>query len=237
MEIAEGAEVLSPDDIMAGARPRGQRVVVFDDDHYYLGGVIAELLAKEGLDVTLITPAAHVSQWTTNTLEVARIRKRVIRAGIDVRTNTAVTAVTPDGVRTACVYTGDEGAVNADSRGHGDRATAPRPPLSGAVGAQGEWADADLLSVRAIGDAWAPATIAAAVWSGHRYAEELDEPQPLGPVPVSARGHRTRYRSLSSIYPSRRSNRPESRRTRVQPDKPGSPDPCWPRCRRRHVSQ
>ena len=59
LEIAEGAEVLSPDDIMAGARPRGQRVVVFDDDHYYMGGVIAELLAKEGLDVTLITPAAR----------------------------------------------------------------------------------------------------------------------------------------------------------------------------------
>ena len=38
-------------------------------------------------------------------------------------------------------------------------------------------------SVRAIGDAWAPATIAAAVWSGHRYAEELDEPQAPGPVP------------------------------------------------------
>ena len=27
------------------------------------------------------------------------------------------------------------------------------------------------------------ATIAAAVWSGHRYAEELDEPQAPGPVP------------------------------------------------------
>ena len=26
-------------------------------------------------------------------------------------------------------------------------------------------------------------TIAAAVWSGHRYAEELDEPQTAGPVP------------------------------------------------------
>ena len=44
-------------------------------------------------------------------------------------------------------------------------------------------ADADLLSVRAIGDAWAPATIAAAVWSGHRYAEELDEPAEARPVP------------------------------------------------------
>ena len=56
--------------------------------------MIAELLAGEGLDVALVTPAAHVSQWTTNTLEVSRIRKRVIRAGVDVRTNTAVTAVT-----------------------------------------------------------------------------------------------------------------------------------------------
>ena len=28
--------------------------------------------------------------------------------------------------------------------------------------------------VRAIGDAWAPGTIAAAVWSGRRYAEEFD---------------------------------------------------------------
>ena len=183
MEIAEGAEVLSPDEIMTGARPRGQRVVVFDDDHYYMGGVVAELLAKEGLDVTLITPAAHVSQWTTNTLEVARIRKRVIRAGIDVHTNTAVTSVTPDGVRTACVYTGDEGAVNADSV---VMVTARLPHdrlYQELLGRKSEWADADLLSVRAIGDAWAPATIAAAVWSGHRYAEELDEPQPLGPVP------------------------------------------------------
>jgi dimethylamine/trimethylamine dehydrogenase len=183
MEIAEGTEVLSPDDIMAGARPRGQRVVVFDDDHYYMGGVIAELLAGEGLAVSLITPAAHVSQWTTNTLEVARIRRRIIRAGIDVRTNSAVTAVTPDGVRTACVYTGDEGSVSADSI----VMVTARLPIDGLyqelLGRNAEWADADLLSVRAIGDAWAPATIAAAVWSGHRYAEELDEPAPLGPVP------------------------------------------------------
>lgn len=183
LEIADGAEVLSPDDIMAGKRARGRRVVVFDDDHYYMGGVIAELLAADGRDVTLITPAAHVSQWTTNTLEVARIRKRVIRAGVDVRTNTAVTAVTADGVRTACVYTGDEGTVSAESV----VMVTARLPHDGLyqelLSRESEWTDAGLLSVRAIGDAWAPATIAAAVWSGHRYAEELDEPQPLGPVP------------------------------------------------------
>jgi dimethylamine/trimethylamine dehydrogenase len=37
--------------------------------------------------------------------------------------------------------------------------------------------------VCAAGDAWAPATIAAAVWAGHRYAEELDEPTEERPVP------------------------------------------------------
>lgn len=183
LDIAEGAEVLSPDDIMSGTRPRGSRVVVFDDDHYYMGSVIAELLANEGLDVTLVTPAAHVSQWTTNTLEVARVRKRVIRAGVDVRTNTAVTAITADGVSTACVFTGDQGTFAADSV---VLVTARLPHdrlYHELVDRQAEWADAALLGVRAIGDAWAPATIAAAVWSGHRYAEELDEPQPSGPVP------------------------------------------------------
>jgi dimethylamine/trimethylamine dehydrogenase len=32
--------------------------------------------------------------------------------------------------------------------------------------------------VRGIGDAWAPGTIAAAVWSGRRYAEEFDATLP-----------------------------------------------------------
>ena len=183
IEISDSAEVLSPDDILTGSRPRGSRVVVFDDDHYYLGGVIAELLASEGVDVTLVTPAAHVSQWTTNTLEVARIRKRIIRAGVDVRTNTAVTAITADGVRTTCVFTGDEGALPADSVVT-VTARLPRDALyHELMSRQTEWADAELLGVRAIGDAWAPATIAAAVWSGHRYAEELDEPEAPGPVP------------------------------------------------------
>ena len=37
------------------------------------------------------------------------------------------------------------------------------------------WADAGVKSLTRIGDALAPATIAAAVYSGHRYARELDE--------------------------------------------------------------
>ena len=58
LEIGPGVQVLTPDDLLAGARPDGERVVVFDDDHYYMGGVLAELLAREGREVTLVTPGA-----------------------------------------------------------------------------------------------------------------------------------------------------------------------------------
>jgi dimethylamine/trimethylamine dehydrogenase len=39
-----------------------------------------------------------------------------------------------------------------------------------------EWPDSGLVSVRAIGDAFAPGQIVNAVWDGRRYAEELDGP-------------------------------------------------------------
>ncbi len=55
--IETAADVLTPDDVMAGRRPSGARVVVYDDDHYYMGGVIAELLQIGGFEVEIATPA------------------------------------------------------------------------------------------------------------------------------------------------------------------------------------
>ena len=46
--LAEGLEVLTPDDLLRGRLPAGDRVVLFDDDHYYIGGALAELLAAAG---------------------------------------------------------------------------------------------------------------------------------------------------------------------------------------------
>ena len=65
LEMDPRFEILTPDDLIAGTRPSGKDVAIFDDDHYYMGGVVAELLLKEGYAVTLVTPAADVSTWTT----------------------------------------------------------------------------------------------------------------------------------------------------------------------------
>jgi dimethylamine/trimethylamine dehydrogenase len=42
---------------------------------------------------------------------------------------------------------------------------------------QADWRDAGIVRVQAIGDAWAPGTIAAAVYAGRRFAEEFDLPE------------------------------------------------------------
>jgi dimethylamine/trimethylamine dehydrogenase len=159
----EGVDVLTPDDLFAGARPAGDRVVLYDDDHYYLGGALAELLASDGRQVTLVTPAALVSEWSVNTMEQPRIHKRLVEAGVELLTAHDVVGVGGGEARLADTFTGRERAIPVDSLVL-VTARLPNDELARELG------------VTAVGDALAPGTIASAVWDGRRYAEELDLP-------------------------------------------------------------
>ncbi len=172
--ISDDMEVLSPEDLMAGARPRGRRVVLYDDDHYYMGGVLAELLRSEGFDVVLVTPAPSASAWTVNTLEQARIQRRLLELGVELVLSEAVIEAGSDGVTLANAYTGRESAIGAESLVLVTARLPNEKLVADLEERRNDWAGAGLMSVRAVGDAWAPGTIAAAVWEGRRYAEELD---------------------------------------------------------------
>jgi dimethylamine/trimethylamine dehydrogenase len=172
LELA-GIECLTPDDLMAGSRPQGPRVVLFDDDHYYLGGVLAELLATERHEVTLVTPEPRVSEWTVNTMEQHRIQRRLLELGVTVLASHAVISAEDGAVRTACVYTEREQELACDAL---VLVTSRLPEDGLAAELEAALEDRSGPVVRLIGDAWSPGTIAAAVWDGHRYAEELDEP-------------------------------------------------------------
>ena len=76
---------------MAGTKPVGP-VVVFDDDGYYMGSVIAELLVRQGLAVTYVTTAGIVSEWSENTAEQARVQARLIELGVEIIVSHAVSA-------------------------------------------------------------------------------------------------------------------------------------------------
>ncbi len=179
----DGVELLTPDDLFAGRRPAGGRVVLFDDDHYYLGGALAELLAVEGFAVTLATTAARVSEWTVNTMEHGRVHRRLLEHGVTLEPGQALLAAEAGSARLACVYTERERVLPCDTL---VLVTARLPEDALAeelLGRRGEWEAAGIRSVRAVGDAFAPGTVATAVWDGRRYAEELDADDPGDTVP------------------------------------------------------
>lgn len=170
---AAGAAVYTPDDVMAGTAIAGP-VVVYDDDHDYMGGVIAGKLCRDGARVTLVTPAADVSTLTHRTLEQHRIQKGLLEIGVTIVPLHRLVAITADSVRVGCVYTGRPRTIAAAATVLVTAMLPDRTLWDGLQAVRGDWADAGLVSAVRIGDALAPSTIAAAVWSGHRFAREID---------------------------------------------------------------
>lgn len=171
---AADADILTPDDLIEGRRPKGRDVVIYDDDHYYMGGVLAELLVREGHKVTLATPAADASNWTHWTMEQHRIQSRLLSLGVTILPHRILARIATDGVELACGYTGTILGVSCGSTVL-VTARLPSNALAQALEARrADWSAAGIAGVTTIGDALAPGTVAAAVFGGRRYAEEFD---------------------------------------------------------------
>ena len=175
MPVDEHMPIYTTDDLMAGNLPSGH-VVIFDDDHYYMGGVLAELLATNGARVTLVTPSAYVSDWARNTLEQPAIHALLANLGVDIVLNRGIAAIDPGLVVTVCSYTGRPAVLECDAVVMVASRQADDEVWRELQTREAEWADAGIRSVRVIGDAEAPGPIAWATYAGHRYARELDEP-------------------------------------------------------------
>jgi len=171
--FTDPVEVLTPDDVMSGGRPAGQRVAVFDDDHYYMGSSMAELLVDEGYAVTFITPEPEVAAWTHKTMEQHRIQARLLVLGVRILVAHTADRVVADGLVAQCGYTGREQAIHCDAVVLVTSRLPNEALYLDLLDRRDEWGSAGLVSVRTIGDAFSPGSIAAAVWDGRRFAEDL----------------------------------------------------------------
>ena len=183
--------VLNPDDLMqmntgsrSSSHPQGsllesrlqaerlQHVLIYDDDHYYMGGVLAELLAMNGYSVSLVTPASLVSYWSQFTLEQERIQYKLVQLGVKLYPQTVLSGIQKDCVRLTNTISGREeeylnhAVVLVSDRVSNDALYDQlKPALE----------EGKLHSLRVIGDAEAPNIIAQAVFSGHLAAREFEE--------------------------------------------------------------
>jgi len=137
-----------------------------------MGGVLAELLARHGCQVSLVTPAPLVSYWSQFTLEQERIQHKLMRLGVKLYPQTILSEIENDCVKLMNTVSGEaielerDGVVLVSDRVSNDSLYYELKPA---------FEEGKINSLRIIGDAEAPNIIAQAVFSGHLAAREFEE--------------------------------------------------------------
>lgn len=167
-------QVFSPDDVFSGVDVPGP-VLVYDDDHYYLGGVLCELFRSQGKNTTLVTPLNEVSAWTEYTLEQRKIQSGLLAKGVTIRTGLLLQRLAGGEASFVSQYSQVikripfASIVLVTSRHPSDML------YYALLDRNEEFADLGIKSVRRIGDCLAPSIIAAAVYSGHQVARDFSQ--------------------------------------------------------------
>jgi dimethylamine/trimethylamine dehydrogenase len=160
--MVTGAETL-----LRGGTAAGRHVAIYDDDHHYLGSVLALALRRAGHDVTLITPAGRACAWGGYTDEQMANNAALVAAGVRIITSRVLLAADAGALRLGCIDGGEAMTLACDAVVPVTRRI-PDLTLAGALRAAGQ-------PFTVIGDADAPGSIAAAVQSGYRAAMLWDD--------------------------------------------------------------
>ena len=135
-------------------------------------------------------------------MEQDRIQRRLIELDVEILTTHTIGSAAAGTAQAVCTYSARERELPCDAlvmvtaRDPVDRLAAEL------LAAADRWAEAGIASARAVGDAWCPATIAAAVWDGRRYAEQLEQPDDRD-VPVLREVVRLSERESHGLAPAR----------------------------------
>ncbi|MDP5085206.1 MAG: FAD-dependent oxidoreductase [Yoonia sp.] len=169
-ETPDPAMLLNPDTVLNGGEVPKGHIVVYDDDHYYLGPLLALELVKRGNTVTFVTPQGRACEFGSFTQEQDQTVAALLEAGVTIQTNQVVKTAQKAAAVLSCVFTGRETTLPCDAV----------MPLTRRIPVTDLYDDLMALpdlrgitSVTRIGDAEAPSIIAAAVYAGYRAAMEL----------------------------------------------------------------
>ena len=155
VEIIDPEMIMSPDQVILGSRPKG-KVMIYDDDHYYLASAIAEQLASEGTQVVFVTPSADIAEWTHNTLENEHIQVRLRELGVEIICNKQVLSVGNGEIVLGCVYMETSTVITADKIIPVTARNAQDELYQELILAKEKWVDSGIKTVTPIGDCFYP---------------------------------------------------------------------------------
>lgn len=163
--------IVSADRIMDNSHTETGKYIIFDDDHYYLGPVLAAELLKRGNQVVLVTPLGRVCDWGRHTDEHHATNRHLFNSEIEIITNRLVENIDDNGVTISCVFTGVESHHKADWL---IPLTRQQPNDSLHQNLLSHKNIDNVQSVQSVGDCLAPGLIASAVYSGYETAINLE---------------------------------------------------------------
>jgi dimethylamine/trimethylamine dehydrogenase len=150
-------------------------VVIYDDDHYYLGSAIALRLCSAGVRVAMVTPEVALAGWSQHTEEHSLIMETLIEAGVQIITAKGLVGWQSGTVQLECIYSGSESIIETDYLVPISARVANDELWHGLDSQREKFTDRGGLSLQRTGDCRAPGIIAAAVYAGHKAARELGQ--------------------------------------------------------------
>jgi len=185
----EGADTsldwqLTPDEVVGESKRIGKRVLVLENEGYFMGASVAQKLAGEGHQVHLLTQMGDIAGYMEYTLEAPMLHRDLHRLGVDIRPYTMLEKIEPGACHAYNIW--DEShkevfevdtVVLCTQRLSNDELYRELKSDKGRLEAEG------IEHVFLIGDASAPRMIVDSVFDGHRLAREIDSPNPAMPLP------------------------------------------------------
>jgi dimethylamine/trimethylamine dehydrogenase len=163
---------------MAGEKPIGDRVLIFDTDGYFMAAALAQKLASEGHAVRLVTALERAASYTRHTGEWFDITRGLRGLGVEVVTQHCLTQIEAGAVSGADLVSPDatvswptDSVVLVTQR-------VSRDDLYRDLQENPRLLEEGIDGVFRIGDCVSPRLIADAVFDGHRLGEEIDEDDP-----------------------------------------------------------
>ncbi|MCP4316433.1 MAG: FAD-dependent oxidoreductase [Hyphomicrobiales bacterium] len=194
--------IATPEQVMMEGKETGDNVVVLDCDGYFTGVSLAEYLADQGKNVTIVTGLGGVAPYTHFTLEAPNLHRMMHEKKIHEKTLHWVQSVEEgmailyylfrdgykrDGSPTLGKMPRREGTDTVEIKFDSLVVATGRIPNSELCkelkARKSEWADNDIGGIYQAGDCYAPGLIADAIFEGHRIAREFESSNPQHPQP------------------------------------------------------
>jgi len=191
---------LTPEQVMEGKKKIGKRVVILNADTYFMAPSLAEKLATDGHEVTIVS-GVHLANYMHFTLEYPNMMRRLHELHVEELGDHFCSRIEPGRLEIYNIW-GD--GSRRTYRGPGvsprDANTTHRwlefDSLILVTGRhsectlwnelkarESEWAENDIKGIYLVGDAEAPRLIADATFTGHRVAREIEESNPQIALP------------------------------------------------------